>query len=71
MPKRSSFGPFETRTIVSEFRMVWLSNGWDRPKSTIRKQERSVFRMSTVSSKMQIFDHELKLPFLQSKFMDY
>jgi hypothetical protein len=48
MPKRSSFGPFETQTFVSGFQMVRHSNAWDRPKSTIRNPDQSGFRMSTV-----------------------
>jgi hypothetical protein len=46
--KRSSFGPFETRTFGSGFQMVRISNGRDRPKSTIRKPNQSGFRMYTV-----------------------
>jgi hypothetical protein len=48
MPKRSSLGPFETRTFGSGFQMVRISDGRDRPKSTIRKPNQSGFWMYTV-----------------------
>jgi hypothetical protein len=46
--KRSSFGPFETRTFVSGFQMVQHSNARDRSKMTIRIPNGSGFRMLTV-----------------------